>query len=560
MRRFFNFKQFLGLSLLVGLLVPFQNCSEFDGQSRAPQGDFLIVSGVNSDGDLVDEEIQYKIEDGDITVQGDIIVGEHELLLEGNRFAAGPGLQMIPVDPDADVTTSGVYKKSALWPRGDLYFSIHSDMPAARVSRIRQAADELNDLFDAEGIGIDIYEMPVSSVSEQNFVLIRPGTGCSASLGFAEGKRSMTLASGCSLGSVKHEFLHNLGALHEHTRFDRDDFITVEFDKIRAGKEHNFRKSEILSNDVGDYDFSSVMHYSSRGFSTDGSNTINVKPEYSAFANVLGNRTGLSDGDIASLRSVYPNDGITNPPGTSPSAANPTMNFDIPLPLDPTVSLVTQTSTMFKVSWSDPGEGVVTHMWLYEILDDDGLEKEFLSYQKVEPGETREATFDDLQSNKTYQVSFNARNAAGTGLAKFNITLANRGPSSLAGNVGEIFVADGTPFKILSESPLSFCRVKNWTGIDKSAMVPQPADLQPLRGDDYNNYCDTTRSIASQGSSGGNVGEIFVADGTPFKILSESPLSFCRVKNWTGIDKSAMVPQPTDLQPLRGDDYSNLCK
>jgi hypothetical protein len=70
--------------------------------------------------------------------------------------------------------------------------------------------------------------------------------------------------------------LHTLGFYHEQSRPDRDDYITVVWDKIEPGKEHNFDKK--LDSEVttfwAPYDYGSVLHYSGGGFSIDGSPTI----------------------------------------------------------------------------------------------------------------------------------------------------------------------------------------------------------------------------------------------------------------------------------------------
>ena len=39
-----------------------------------------------------------------------------------------------------------------------------------------------------------------------------------------------------------HELVHTLGFVHEHTRPDRDDFISINFDNIEPGEEKNFEK------------------------------------------------------------------------------------------------------------------------------------------------------------------------------------------------------------------------------------------------------------------------------------------------------------------------------
>lgn len=42
-------------------------------------------------------------------------------------------------------------------------------------------------------------------------------------------------ASGCTPGSVIHEFLHALGFHHEQSRTDRDEYVTVNYDNIQPG-------------------------------------------------------------------------------------------------------------------------------------------------------------------------------------------------------------------------------------------------------------------------------------------------------------------------------------
>jgi len=70
--------------------------------------------------------------------------------------------------------------------------------------------------------------------------------------------------------------LHTIGFYHEQSRPDRDDYVTVVWEKIEPGKEHNFNKySEEVVDTMGTpYDYGSVLHYSGFGFSIDGNATI----------------------------------------------------------------------------------------------------------------------------------------------------------------------------------------------------------------------------------------------------------------------------------------------
>ena len=67
-------------------------------------------------------------------------------------------------------------------------------------------------------------------------------------------------------GYAVHEIGHALGFYHEHSRYDRDDFVQVMTNNVKNGEQHNFaRYSPIAINTYGvKYDLASVMHYSSK--------------------------------------------------------------------------------------------------------------------------------------------------------------------------------------------------------------------------------------------------------------------------------------------------------
>ncbi|KTG40559.1 hypothetical protein cypCar_00043056 [Cyprinus carpio] len=84
------------------------------------------------------------------------------------------------------------------------------------------------------------------------------------------GKQNLSIGAGCdSLGTVEHELLHALGFWHEQSRSDRDDYVTIMWDRIKEGHEHNFNlHNETESSSLGvPYDYGSVMHYSKKAFS-----------------------------------------------------------------------------------------------------------------------------------------------------------------------------------------------------------------------------------------------------------------------------------------------------
>lgn len=50
------------------------------------------------------------------------------------------------------------------------------------------------------------------------------------------GKQSLSIGAGCDrIATIEHEFLHALGFWHEQSRADRDDYVTIMWDRIQEG-------------------------------------------------------------------------------------------------------------------------------------------------------------------------------------------------------------------------------------------------------------------------------------------------------------------------------------
>ncbi|CAO2593414.1 Meprin A subunit beta [Lemmus lemmus] len=89
------------------------------------------------------------------------------------------------------------------------------------------------------------------------------------------------------------------------SRSDRDDYVTIVWDRILSGREHNFN---IYSDRVSDslnvpYDYTSVMHYSKTAFQNGTEPTIVTR--ISNFEDVIGQRMDFSDYDLLKLNRLY---------------------------------------------------------------------------------------------------------------------------------------------------------------------------------------------------------------------------------------------------------------
>lgn len=112
----------------------------------------------------------------------------------------------------------------------------------------------------------------------------------------------ISLGDGCeTMGVAVHEICHALGLWHEQSREDRDTNVRIVWANIQAGREHNFNQHITDGDDIGGYDFGSLMHYGRRAFSANGQDTI-----VPLGGQAIGQRSGLSAGDIAAIRSMYP--------------------------------------------------------------------------------------------------------------------------------------------------------------------------------------------------------------------------------------------------------------
>ncbi|MGE0172570.1 MAG: M12 family metallopeptidase [Oligoflexales bacterium] len=139
--------------------------------------------------------------------------------------------------------------------------------------------------------------------------------GCWADVGYAPGKRVINLGTDCGYTDViLHEMGHSLGLNHEQVRPDRDNYVTVNMDNVVAGQEHNFTKQGCFDQSI-EYDFKSIMHYSSYAFTKRADLMTITKKDGSE----IKRSTNLTMSDVNTAKNLYGFAAGTQPGPTQPN-------------------------------------------------------------------------------------------------------------------------------------------------------------------------------------------------------------------------------------------------
>lgn len=225
--------------------------------------------------------------DGIAIVQGDIILGKTEDVLKFSEFlTAYEGLG--PQQKNACLI------KKNLWDTKEIPYCIAAGHK--KITEINKAIStfnkaKLNIIFRAK------------QSTDSNYVEFIEGKSCSSAIGKVIGGQVITLSDKAQEGNIIHEMLHACGIEHEHSRKDRDTYVTIEYANIDPEYYNNF---ELISTSVpyGNYDYESIMHYPAKAGSINGKDTISIKPGYGEHPN-MGQRDAMTATDMDGVKELY---------------------------------------------------------------------------------------------------------------------------------------------------------------------------------------------------------------------------------------------------------------
>jgi hypothetical protein len=263
---------------------------------------------------FVGKALEARIVDGVAMFEGDIILGTVEEVEQQNEELKDA---MSGALASAVVVAGGQFR----WPDGVIPHTI--DAGLADQARVTDAIAHWEANTD--------YRFPVRT-NEPNFVTFRRGAGCSSNIGRRGGEQFVNVGPACTAGNIIHEVGHTVGLWHEQSREDRDLFVTIQFANILPGAETEFTQHIVDGDDVGAYDYGSIMHYPRNAFSVDRNDPAKETIVPIDATAQIGQRTALSAGDIAAANSLIPRTAPVPPTPVPPTPVPPTPTLPVPFP------------------------------------------------------------------------------------------------------------------------------------------------------------------------------------------------------------------------------------
>lgn len=159
----------------------------------------------------------------------------------------------------------GVKDKDKLWPGARVLYCLDSGLADTSEVRFNWARMHIESKTCVRFVPVASCAAAVSDKSDFVRVTTVPNKCSSTDAGLKGGEQAIKLGTqnGCGAGSAVHELCHVLGFKHMHASPDRDKYIKVHDDRIKAAKLRQYEKlSSWKWKQYGQFGFDSIMMYS----------------------------------------------------------------------------------------------------------------------------------------------------------------------------------------------------------------------------------------------------------------------------------------------------------
>jgi len=241
--------------------------------------------------------------DDDVYDVGDMILTEGQTeIFEGSEDLTGK-----PPSNQSDISKRGAQRDSRWhWPKSgeDVIIMYKMDPEIKYNKKKRDAIKKALEWYETETC---VIFKECRSYCSEHYVRIINDNGCYSYVGRYTRKsyQPVSIGDGCGYaGTVFHELMHAIGFFHEHSRPDRDYYVTVHLENLeKQDAGHNFdkQKSSAMTTQGTPYDIHSIMHYGSTYFAKRGKMTLTTL----SGRQIYPNRDKPSQMDIQEINELY---------------------------------------------------------------------------------------------------------------------------------------------------------------------------------------------------------------------------------------------------------------
>ncbi|HVT96794.1 MAG TPA: M12 family metallopeptidase [Acidobacteriaceae bacterium] len=224
-----------------------------------------------------------------------------------SRAQSRPGPELAHLRPQPQ--SVGVADPGSTWPSGVIYYDDGGCIAGNTCPNLAQAIST----FNADFPGVVQW---TERTSQTTYVVITlsgtGGRGDVDTIGYPAfaGALNLNCNTDCSVATLLHEMGHIIGLYHEHTRTDRDSYVTLNYNNVIKGSwTGNFAINTQNQQLLSPYDYASVMQYPSYVDSRNGGPVIETIPAGIPLQGTEGvpgaGNEDYSAGDKEAIRRLY---------------------------------------------------------------------------------------------------------------------------------------------------------------------------------------------------------------------------------------------------------------